>query len=327
MALLFGTKAAAADDKAIPHGGLGGCVVPRSPGGGMAAMEKLPSVPKRRFRGPPLRIPRDNIIPAALTAVSCLNLSGVWTPITPIDHGKHHSFSSENLQLVTSRYATASPAYQPVSPLNTPVSTKQSSLAELPGSLLLPAQGFAQTQTNPTSTSLALLQRRDTDESLGSEALSLIYSTPDEEETMDTLRHLTASRKHDRARADMKYTIGNGGPSISALQILKPFASMTVEELLDSLAGCDQFTIVSQWLPALRVQIGQMTSLLTQAAEMQVDASVDQVTMNLVSPPPRRSDLVTDDSRLSQTSPTKSALSPMTIIKLCGLPNHSQNAT
>ncbi|KIW68974.1 hypothetical protein PV04_04882 [Phialophora macrospora] len=165
-----------------------------------------------------------------------------------------------------------------ISPPHTPISPMHHSLvAELPGSLLQASQGFR--QTNPISPPPSLRHlRRDTGESTLSSVPSLSASVSTEEGTMDTFRHLT-TRKHDRSKSDMptSYTIGSRAPATT-----KPFAVMTIEELLDTLPDCDSGVISQHWLPAMRMQIEKMIGVLNEAGNLQIESSVDQITLNSV---------------------------------------------
>ncbi|ETI24925.1 hypothetical protein G647_04295 [Cladophialophora carrionii CBS 160.54] len=73
------------------------------------------------------------------------------------------------------------------------------------------------------------------------------------------------------------YTIGGRTPAIT-----KPFAVMTIEELLDTLPDCDSGIISQHWLPAMRLQIEKMIGVLNEAGNLQMESSVDQVTLNSV---------------------------------------------
>jgi hypothetical protein len=58
---------------------------------------------------------------------------------------------------------------------------------------------------------------------------------------------------------------------------------MTIEELLDTLPDCDSGVISQNWLPAMRMQIEKMIGVLNEAGNLQIESSVDQVTLNSVS--------------------------------------------
>ena len=71
------------------------------------------------------------------------------------------------------------------------------------------------------------------------------------------------------------YTIGS-----RTLAITKPFAAMSIEELLDTLPDCDSGVISQHWLPAMRMQIEQMINVLNEAGDLQIETGVDQVNLN-----------------------------------------------
>ncbi|EXJ60247.1 hypothetical protein A1O7_04399 [Cladophialophora yegresii CBS 114405] len=57
---------------------------------------------------------------------------------------------------------------------------------------------------------------------------------------------------------------------------------MTIEELLNTLPDCDSGMISQHWLPAMRLQIEKMIGVLNEASNLQIESSVDQVTLNSV---------------------------------------------
>ena len=273
----------------IPNGGLGGLVPLRHDGTESLQVMTDPSCkPLRKFRSrpPPLRISSAveccTASPAQLSATSSLGVGGLWTPQTPTDRRKHLLLGGDNdgeASPTTSRHVTTAPRHIFASPPETPISEKQTSLAELPGSLLLASQGYPQSLPMSPPPSLRLL-RRDTEESSLSSVPSLSGSVSTDEGTMETFRNL-AARRQDRSKGDMpsSYTIGSRLPTV----VVNPYAVMGHDELLDTLPGCDTKVIYHHWIPAMRNQIGRMMNALLEADKLQVDRGVDEITMNNVS--------------------------------------------
>ena len=292
MALLFGSESHGQATRMIPNGGLGGLVTPE-----LESMEHASNgtetkpVRKIRCRPPPLRISSGcgsyMALPAQSSATSSLGLGGLWPPRTPPDRRKCSLLESDdgvgtsaNASPTTSRYGSALPSNYDLlaSTPETPIGPKPPLLlAELPNSLLLASQGFPQLLPISPPPSLRQL-RTNTEDSFTSSVPSLSPSVSTEAGTMEALRNLT-TRKHDRANRDMPatYTIGSRAPVIT-----KPLAVMTVEELLDNLAGCDSKTIIEQWLPAMRMQLENMIKVLSDAGNLQIERSINQVSLSNV---------------------------------------------
>ena len=288
MASLFRSITPTQTAKMVPNGGLGGFVCPgRLVDDQAESKTDLKPIRKLHCRPPPLRISSapgySPVSPAQSSAVSSLGLGSIWTPKTPTDRRKYSLLGSDVAVVdssTSSRFDSATPNKALFSHPETPITPKQySRVAELPGSLLQPSQGYPQTTPISPPPSLQFL-RRNTGESAVSSAPSLSTSVSTEEVTMDSFRSLT-SRKHDRTHSGMptSYTIGSRGtPAIT-----KPLAVMTIEELLDTLPKCDSTIISQHWLPAMRMQLEKMVSVLNEAGNLQIERSVEQVDLNNVS--------------------------------------------
>ncbi|OAP65398.1 hypothetical protein AYL99_01370 [Fonsecaea erecta] len=275
------------DTKIIANGGLGGLVRAELAAGDQA-QDKMDAkiVSKFRRRPPPLRISSGceaaSLSPGLAPAASSSGLGGLLTPKTPTDRRKYSLLGVDiegGASPLTPRYNPAAP-WTPGAPLPetpaSPTSPYSQITAELPGSLLLASQGFPQTNPISPPPSLRLL-RRDTEESIISSVPTLSTSASTDDGTMEALRNLTTPmRKHDRsAHSTMpSYTIGSRVPA--DLQITQPFTAMTIEAMLDKLPECDHVTISRHWLPAMRSQLQQMTSLLNEACNLKLESSVHQ---------------------------------------------------
>ncbi|KIX00996.1 uncharacterized protein Z518_10062 [Rhinocladiella mackenziei CBS 650.93] len=293
MASFFISKQQLNKTKAVPHGGLGGLV---SPGGGDtggndadAACESRWTKSKRR-RPPPIQIASglelSPISPAQISAASSLGFGGLWTPKTPTDRNRSRSLiggdANEKVSPLISRYDSAAPCQPHCSPPQTPMSPRvsQTSLpAELPGSLLLPSQGFPQTNPISPPPSIRVL-RRDTGDSSLSSARTLSTSASTDEENMETLRHLTTPlRKNDRFGTLSITPATTGDRPIEASRITRPFSAMGMEELLARLPELNPSTISQLWLPAFRIQFQKMTAVLQDATEVELDSSLDRIAL------------------------------------------------
>lgn len=298
MALLFAPRHHDPKTRAVPNGGLGGFVCPEGGSAGSCEMGKAANSSskkaKLRHRPPPIRIvgghASSSISPAQPSAVSSLGIGSLWTPKTPTDRHRICSLPGGEWDVgpspVTPRHNSAVPSELYCSPPETPISAKpchKSLPVELPGSLLLPSQGFP--QTNPISPPPSLrLHRRDTEDSTLSSVPTLVTSSSSDDDTMDTLRNLTTPlRKHDRlgdGTMPNTYTIGSRVPMNT--QVTRPFSAMTIEDLLDRLLECDRLTVSQQWLPAMRIQFQKMVSLLNDAGQVKLESSINQIALTNV---------------------------------------------
>ncbi|KIV82123.1 hypothetical protein PV11_04253 [Exophiala sideris] len=241
--------------------------------------------------------------PSQWSAGSALGFDKPWTPKTPKEGVWPDLLTGEEKKvmssLLMSRYNPAAPSQSFHSPPETPsrvMSMLVPNPAELPGSLLLPSQGFPQSDQIAPPPSLRLI-RRDTDESNISSAPSLSSSNSSDDIDMDALRSLTTPlRRNDRPGENTMptYIIGNRNPHDA--QISKPFSAMDIEELLRQLPRCNALMIDQFWLPAMQAQIQNMAQLLNDAGEMKIESSVNEVVLN--------KDLTafSDDMRLITTS-------------------------
>ncbi|KIW11517.1 hypothetical protein PV08_10818 [Exophiala spinifera] len=281
--------------RAVPNGGLGG-LIPSDKAGitgrsmaANASFVQATVLGKRRQKPPPILTSRSlsdlSITSVKASAGSVLEYVWPWTPKTPKDCTCAESLPGESrkiLQLpvvVPKDAAVTSDLYQslPETPV-TLVSDLTSPPVELPGSLLLPSQGFP--QTDPISPPPSLYRsRRDTQESIISLVPTQSTSVSTDDLAMETLRNLTTSSRRNDQSAIPSYTIGSR--NVPESRITKPFTAMTVEELLDYLPQCkNSDTVKELWLPALRIHMDKMAALILDATEIKVDEGLDQITLN-----------------------------------------------
>lgn len=324
MASLFLARPQSSQVRVISHGGLGGLVCPASGDnerlGAVVAEGLIQTEGKvwadgkggrgRRRRPPPIQVqtttPLTRISASQLSVSSDMDYIGPWTPITPKDRIRSQSLvendtnepSSSTTTTTTcsliSRYNSATPSTACFSPPQTPINARaalnHSLPVELPGSLLLASQGFP--QNDPISPPPSL-HRRDTEGSSVSSLPALSVSSTVYEGEMDAIRHLTYPlRKNDRSGdiGEMPTYVITGQPAQEQVhahaQITKPLTAMTLEELMDCLSHLDSSTVSELWLPAMRAQLQQVTSLLQDACELKLDAILEETASNNVSIPP-----------------------------------------
>ena len=284
--------------RVIPYGGLGGVIYPERGEAGdrsdvSIATEANLSCSEQQRRLPPINIlgtPNDLCTsPSQASAVSSLRFGDLLTPKTSNDWCRSQSVvgneSNSVASPITPRFNSDELAEIYCSPPETPASSrpwKDSLPVELPGSLLLPSQGFP--QTNPISPPPSLQRiRRDTEDSTSSSVPTLSTSPSTDADTMDALRSWATPLKKANQFGDSAmptYIIGNRlteGPQIS-----KPFSAMNIEELLTVLPECNSLVVAQLWIPAARAQFQRMIALLNEAGEIKLGSSLDQVALHQV---------------------------------------------
>ncbi|KAJ9637993.1 hypothetical protein H2204_004583 [Knufia peltigerae] len=277
--------------RAVPNGGLGGFIC-SDPAGSTEALVatnanfvQATTIGKRKQKPPPILTSRstpDISTPSIKTSAgSMLEYVWPWTPKTPKDRTwlKSHPEEDVNtrLSVVTQKDSTVQSEFYR-SPPETPLTLRSSLPIELPGSLLLPSQGFPQTDPISPPPSLCLI-RRDTQDSTISSVPTLSTSASSNDITMDTLRNLTTSSRRNDQSIMPSYTIGNR--NAQEPRITKPFTAMTVEELLDYLPQCkNNATVKDLWLPAMWNHIDKMAELILDATEIKVDDGLYQINIS-----------------------------------------------
>lgn len=242
----------------------------------------------RRVKGrpPPLETTRDQdklFVPqapwSARSVPSSSNLSG--SPKTPVSSGWHcQQTTPQHLSPLVSRYNSAGlrslPGSNPATPSNVKLPV-QTQLFELPGSLLLPSQGFPPPPATPTRP----LQptRRDTEDSdLGSlpsltTSISTVTSSSD---NMDLLRGLSHTNWRAATNGDSSNKGVNKYPGVT-----KPFSAMSIDELLDCLHVCDSTIALRVWLPEMRKKCKFLkeTLRIMEASKVDSERKLGQVSI------------------------------------------------
>ncbi len=133
---------------------------------------------------------------------------------------------------------------------------------ELPGSILLPSQGFP--QTNPPITPARDISHiRSSEESERSSTPSL-YTSSSTDGEMDILKNLTSPQK----RSGRVNTL----PVSPMKNASKPFTAMTVEELMQCLPELNMSTVSHSWVPAMEGELKRIKALLQEAAELRLQS-------------------------------------------------------
>ena len=163
-----------------------------------------------------------------------------------------------------------------------PPHTKQQLLPaalELPGSLLLPSQGFPQSDPPCTpARRLPCLSRSSSEESdqtwtdqIWTPASAFSSTTEIEDDEMPRPfppMHLPRVAKASKLR-DCE------APVTPELGVGKPISSMSAEELLSELPQLDANTVKSVWVPAMLKQHERIKKLLQDACNVRFDASIE----------------------------------------------------
>lgn len=287
MSSLFAPRPAQNRRRAVSNGGLGGLVRIEATEPIADGTSELGTWPKRVRQPPPMQVYHDTdnlAVPAARwSAKSTQSGSSRWSQNTTSrlgeDLGLLANVHNYHLSPLMSRFNSAcSNSVTPEtskSPLNaTPV--------ELPGSLLLPSQGFP---PPPTTTPQRIdLKRQDTDDSELSTVPSLTtsVSTIASSDNMDLLKGL--STHHWKASASSGgHSNANVNVNRQFSSVSKPFSAMSIEELLASLPKYDSDTIARIWLPEMQKKCSHMKQLLQKSHKGAVHSDDDLKTIGRVS--------------------------------------------
>lgn len=271
MASLFVTRNDATRQRAVSNGGLGGFVtigsirvMETNQGDGKATWPK--NRRRKKDRPAPISIIQGSdkffIKQEVLSPTPIADESLPQSPRTPV--------SRYNPLL---KSASVSNNHLPPPP---PPHTKQQCLPaalELPGSLLLPSQGFPQSDPPCTpSRTLPCLSRSSSEESdqIWTPAISISSATDIEDDEMPRPfppMHLPRAAKPSKLR-------DHEASATQELGIGKPISSMSAEELLSELPRLDAGVVKSVWVPAMIRQHDRIKKLLQDAADVRFDANI-----------------------------------------------------
>lgn len=285
----FTATARSPQPRAVSHGGLGGFV----------QVEELnydhergvkSTWPKRRSQRPPSIDIRNGGFAVADMYSASVPLDGIRTPLTPRTLWSTTTTSPAVREMTpgkasppTSRYNTAGRSFVYTSLPATPSTPNQKFAAEpveLPGSLLLPSQGFPQSLP-PITPPRKAIKRRSSEES--SSSSSTLCSTPGLSTTsssssgeMEVLK--TFSPIHKGQKATPTSTMS----TISVNKIGKPFSTMTAEELVQCLPDCSPAVISNMWVPAMIREHQKIKALLQETVKTGSDANANLSTFGTV---------------------------------------------
>ena len=277
MASLFVTKSDVTRQRAVSNGGLGGFVTIGSimvmetrQGDGKATWPK--NRRRKRNEPPPISIIQESDkFFVKQEVLSPTTESGLLrTPRTPV-----------------SRYnplLTPSSVYSNYLP-PTPVTPKQQiipSASELPGSLLLPSQGFPQSDPPCTPARLPALSRSSSEESdsVWTPAQSVSSATTDIEDN-EMLKNFPPKHLPRAAKSNKPRIFSS--PVAHELEIGKPMSTMDADELLDELPQLSPEAVKAIWIPAMFKQHEKIKKLLQVAADARVNTNNDVYHLGQVS--------------------------------------------
>lgn len=275
MSLFFDQSTRSNRPRAISNGGLGGFVqvdqlIWDHVNGGKTTWPK-----RRKQRPSPIDVGIDgSILLTTLTSTSVV-IPGPRTPVTPGTPWTMNvvtDMTASRTSPPVSRYSVAGQARVYTSMPGTPSTPEpkfKSEPVELPGSLLLPSQGFPQTE--PPVTPARQTFRR----SYSGGSSSTLSSTPGlstgsavTATEMDVLKSFSPKKKEAKPSTSSASTT-------SVLKIGKPFSAMTAEELIQCLPQCSPSTICNTWVPAMLREHQKIKSLLQDALEIKVNGDVE----------------------------------------------------
>jgi hypothetical protein len=265
--------------RAISNGGLGGFVqvdqlIWDHVNGGKTTWPK-----RRKQRPPPIDVGIDGcVLLTTLTSTSVV-MPGCRTPVTP---GTSWTMNTTNAAVTdmtpsgtsppVSRYSVAGQARiytsMPGTP-STPEAKFKSEPVELPGSLLLPSQGFPQSEPPVTPA------RQTFGRSYSGASSSTLSPTPG----LSTCSTVTATemdvlKSFSPMKKEAKPTTSSASTT-SVPKIGKPFSAMTAEELIQCLPQCSPSTIYNTWVPAMLREHQKIKNLLQDASEIKANGNVE----------------------------------------------------
>jgi hypothetical protein len=279
MSILFDQTAHSTRPRAVSNGGLGGFVQLEPLIWDQSHGSKSTWPRRRKQRPPPIDLGIEGSLLLTTVASTAFIIQGCRTPVTP---GTPWAMKTANPAVRAMTPARASPpvsrysvtgrarvyASMPETPA-TPESNPSVQPVELPGSLLLPSQGFPQSEP-PVTPSRQTFGRSYSDESS-----STLCSTPGlstcstaTAAEMDVLRSFSPKKKPTKSTTSSASTH-------SVHKIGKPFSAMTAEELIQCLPECSSTMIVNTWVPAMLREYQKIKKLLQDASDVQMDTNTE----------------------------------------------------
>jgi hypothetical protein len=266
--------------RAISNGGLGGFVqidqlIWDHVNGGKTTWPK-----RRKQRPPPIDVGiGGSILLTTLTSASMV-IPGCKTPVTPGTPRTMNATNAAVTEMTASRtsppvssYSVAGQARVYTSMPGTPSTPEpkfKSEPVELPGSLLLPSQGFPQSEP-PVTPARQTFGRSYS----GGSSSSTLSSTPGlSTGSTVTVTEMDVWKSLSPKKKEVKPTTSSAS-TIPVPKIGKPFSAMTAEELVQCLPQCNPSTICNTWVPAMLRELQKIKSLLQDALEIKVNGNVE----------------------------------------------------
>lgn len=274
MASFLTAKGTSKHNRKVSHGGLGGCV-PVKPRNREHADTSKSSWALRRKKRPAvvdIDVDRENLTISTMTPTSIVLHDtaipeSLDSPLT--EDMKPAQLEEKIMELLSSagHHETAEKSSVFVGRPQTPPTPEQTAVLpiELPGSILLPSQGFPQ-ENPPITPARNKFESRESEESTRSQTPSL-DSSPTTDGEMDIFKNLTAPQKRS-GRA-------NTFPTSPVKIASKPFTAMSAEELLQCLPELNMSVISHSWLPAMENELKKIKELLQDAAEVRLQSQAN----------------------------------------------------
>ncbi|KAF7502909.1 hypothetical protein GJ744_004814 [Endocarpon pusillum] len=263
----------------VAHGGLGGCVQTGQQDRFYETYNRKMSLSRRPLRGKkvPLAVNTDvenrDIALSTMTPTSVVlhddsSYGEFGNPF--VDQMKAPPADGNSVELVSPIEQHESGTHSPVfvnRPQTPPTPEQTATLpVELPGSILLPSQGFPQTNP-PIAPARDHFKTFACDESRRSSTPSLDYSSSTTDSDMDMLKNLTSpSKRAGRA---------NTFDAPQGIKASKPIPAMSADELMKCLPELNMSIISHSWVPAMENELKRIKALLQEAAEVQVQNQAD----------------------------------------------------
>ena len=189
---------------------------------------------------------------------------------------------------------------------------------ELPGSLLLPSQGFPPPPATPSK-----LIRRATDESTSLPSLTTCKTTSSESSaTMGIWKHRHAPCGSPELEDLRPASTQSDAMSSVNSAISKPFNLMTIDELLEALPECNPAAVQEIWMPEMRKKFEATRAIVQNAEGRNFQSHESLVSMETVCT--RLSQAATKlirSCRISRTSTRKPRMFQLCMRKLSSPPS------
>ena len=287
--------------RSISNGGLGGLTVLKPVQASAGTPIDTGTWPRRKGiqRPPPLKIQHNKeqlLVPAPqMSARLSQETIRSWSPATPTTSEFDATVAlmtvvndqSWQSRVPISRFKLSpglptTSAYLPATPAKD-FSPPKIFAIELPGSLLLPSQGFSPPTFTPvTPPQPGKLSRTDTSDSDLSTLPSLTGSSSVASADMARFKSMTLPTRNRRL-STTDTTTSSTQSDTPAVSIGKPFSAMMLEELFAAYSECDETTITSIWIPQMQKKLQDVKSLLQDSADIKLESHQTLTNLDKVS--------------------------------------------